>query len=157
MTVSRFEDSIRRVIDPELETLGFQYDGLRVFRRFSGNRTEIIEFQKGEGSMTGSFCVNLGIYTSEDAARFGDAPQASSSQVGYCSHWDRIGRNRKTRLSNIASALFGPLRGSWKEIFLPRDCWWKISQDPKEIEDLLNRVKDQITEEGLRWFQVVER
>jgi hypothetical protein len=152
----KFEDSIRRVIKPALETHGFQYDGLHVFRRFVASRTEIIEFQRGEGSMAGSFCVNVGIYTSEDAARFGDAPLADNSQVGYCSHWDRIGRNRKTRLSNAAAALFGPLGGSWKEIFLPRDKWWKIPQDQKEIEDLLNRVKDQITEEGLRWFQEVK-
>ncbi|MEN6318214.1 MAG: DUF4304 domain-containing protein [Syntrophaceae bacterium] len=151
-----FEKSIRKVISPTLETHGFQHDGLRIFRRYVGNRTEIIEFQKGVRSLQSSFCINIGVYATEDAARFDYAPAPSKSHTGYCTCRDRIGRLRKTWISRGAGALLGPLHGTWKEIFLPRDKWWKIPTDEKDIDELLLRLCNQIAEECLPWFQQVK-
>lgn len=126
-----FNKSLRRVAKPELESLGFRFDGKRRFTKTAPNGKEvIIEYQVGIRGMQGRFTVNL-----VAGERF-----------------ERLAMIKPTFLSKRVHRLFGDYDPWWKGLFLPKDDWWAISPFQKEMNSIMGKTVAALKSYGITWL-----
>ncbi len=126
-----FNKSLLKVAKPQLEALGYKFDGKRRFTKIDAQGNEmIIEYQVGTRSMQERFTVNL--------------------IIGEKS--ERLKKIRPTLMSRLANRLFGDYDPWWKEIFLPKDDWWKISPFQKEMDSIVHKTVIDLKSYGISWF-----
>lgn len=126
-----FNKSLRKVAKPELESLGFKFDGKRRFTKVDRRGNEqIIEYQVGTRAMQGRFAVNL-----IAGERF-----------------ERLAMIKPTVMSKLVNKLFGSVDPWWKAIFLPKDNWWKISPFQKEMDSIVGESVADLKSYGISWF-----
>ena len=126
-----FNRSLQKVAKPELETLGFEFDGKRRFTRINNNSEEqVIEYQVGTRALQGRFTVNL-----ISGKRF-----------------ERLAMIRPTILSRIANRVFGDYNPWWKGLFMPKDDWWIISPFQKEMDSIIENTVSDLKSFGIIWF-----
>lgn len=126
-----FNKSLRKVAKPELESLGFKFDGKRRFTKVDRRGNEqIIEYQVGTRAMQGRFAVNL-----IAGERF-----------------ERLAMIKPTVMSKLVNKLFGSVDLWWKAIFLPKDNWWKISPFQKEMDSIVGESVADLKSYGISWF-----
>lgn len=88
-----FNKSLRKIAQPELESLGFKFDGKRRFTKVDREGNEqIIEYQVGKRMMQGRFAVNL-----ISGERF-----------------ERLATIKPTIMSRLVNKLFGDFDPWWK-------------------------------------------
>ena len=128
-----FNNSLRNVAKPELALLGFEFDGKRRFSKIGQNgEKQIIEYQVGIRSAQGTFAVNL---------------ISTDRQV-------RLAMIRPTLMSRFVNWLFGDYDPWWKELFLPKDDWWKISPFQKEMDSIVMSTVSDLKSFGIAWFEL---
>ena len=126
-----FNKSLRKVAKPEIESLGFKFDGKRRFTKVSHNGHEqIIEYQVGTRATQGQFAVNL-----ISGERF-----------------ERFAMIRPTLMSRLVNWLFGDYDLWWKGIFLPKDDWWQINPFQKEMDSIIKSTVADLEVFGISWF-----
>ena len=130
-----FNKSLRKIAQPELESLGFKFDGKRRFTKVDREGNEqIIEYQVGKRMMQGRFAVNL-----ISGERF-----------------ERLATIKPTIMSRLMNKLFGDFDPWWKGIFLPKDDWWKISPFQKEMDSIVGESVADLKSYGISWFDCEE-
>lgn len=130
-----FNKFLRNVAKPELEPLGFKFDGKRRFTKVGHKGNElIIEYQVGTRAMQGRFAVNL-----ISGERF-----------------ERLAMIKPTLISKLVNRLFGDSNPWWKGIFLPKDNWWKISPSQKEMDSILGKTVADLKSYGIAWLDSAE-
>jgi hypothetical protein len=126
-----FDKSLRKIAKPELERLGFGFDGKRRFSKVARNGAElVVEYQVGVRSMQGRFAVNL-----IAGERF-----------------ERLAKIRPTLTSKWVNRVFGDYDPWWKDIFLPKDDWWQISPFQKEMDTIIGKTVKDLKSYGIAWF-----
>lgn len=131
-----FNKSLRRIAKPELESLGFKFNGNRRFTKADNKGNElIIEYQIGTRAMQGRFTVNL-----ISGERF-----------------ERLAMIRPTLLSKWVYKLFGDYDPWWKGVFLPKDNWWKISPFQKEMDSTIGKTVTDLKSYGITWLESTEK
>lgn len=126
-----FNKSLRKVAKPQLESLGFKFDGRRRFTKADKNGgVQIIEYQVGTRATQGRFAVNL-----ISGERF-----------------VRLAMIRPTPMSKFVNRLFGDYDAWWKGIFLPKDDWWKISPFQNEMDSIIDKTVADLKAYGISWF-----
>ena len=128
-----FNKSLRKIVKPQLELLGFNFDGKRQFTKVdeSGNEL-VIEYQVGTRGMQGQFAVNL-----ISGERF-----------------ERLAMIKPTLMSKLVNRIFGDFDPWWKGVFLPKDNWWKISPFQKEMDSIMGETIVDLKSYGLAWFDI---
>lgn len=126
-----FNKSLRKVAKPELESLGFIFDGKRRFTKVGRDGHEqIIEYQVGTRATQGQFAVNL-----ISGERF-----------------ERLAMIRPTLMSKLVNWLFGDYDPWWKGIFMPKDDWLQVSSFQKEMDSIITNTVADLELFGISWF-----
>jgi hypothetical protein len=154
----RLESTVRKIIKPILAEQGYWYDNYLMFRKNMEDKTYIISFQKGKGSITGQFTVNLALYTPETYEGFEDPPSLVNAKDFDCKcEWrERLGSITETWFSRLALKLFGPRDKWWKDIFAPKEKWWKTPAFEDDAEILLKNIGTEIIHEGIPWLEKIK-
>ncbi|MCF6226712.1 MAG: hypothetical protein L3J22_10500 [Xanthomonadales bacterium] len=126
-----YNKSLRRVTKPQLEALGYEFDGKSRFTKIgSKGNAYVIEYQLGTRSMQGQFTVNL----------------ISGERL------ERLAMISPTLMSKLVDKIFGGFDPWWKGIFLPKDYWWEISPFQKEMDSIIQKTVTDLKTYGISWF-----
>lgn len=126
-----FEKSLSKLVIPALEQHGFVFNGRRDFIKPYGQSEAKINFQLGQRGMAGKFTVNLIV----DGAS------------------ERLGCVRKTKWSRTIDLVFGNYNPWWKDVFMPKDKWWKLDEFDSYMNRTMNRVLFILVTDGMAWLE----
>lgn len=155
----RLESMVRKFIKPRLSEQGYLYDNYLTFRKIEGNKTYIINFQKGLRSLAGQFTVNLALYTVDTYEGYEDNPPSleKAKEVDCKMEWrERLGSITENWFTRLALKIFGPRNRWWKEIFAPKEKWWKTPTFEDDAETLLRKVGRDIVKDGIPWLEQIK-
>ncbi|KAA3641150.1 MAG: DUF4304 domain-containing protein [Proteobacteria bacterium] len=126
-----FDKSLRDVVKPYLENQGYSFNGKRDFSAIVNGQNSVITFQKGLRGLAGTFTVNLSVEEKTE----------------------RLGTIRINSWSIFINKFFGDKESLLKAVFLPKDKWWKISENQINMNKTMNDVVKMISDHGLNWIE----
>lgn len=145
----KLKDLVKEVVAPPLASMGFRYDGDRVFRRTVAREpfpsVQLVEFQAGQRWLSGRFTVNLGVYSGPRSPS--PAEPVVDPLPSHChpSMTTRLGLLRPGVWA-VMRAVFGPDR-------MPLgDKWWPYGGDPQNVARTMNRVAKLVVRYGVPWL-----
>ena len=123
-----FERSLKQIVKPALEECGFTPQKTREFVLEGHGR---IEFQLGVRFMVGKFTVNV--------------------IMGNESH--RIGQLGDTPWTRLMNRIFGMRPTLLKDLLMPKDKWWSLTEDQVKMDRTMNEVLDRLMRDAVPRIQ----
>jgi hypothetical protein len=149
----QFYRQLKKLVQPELLSKGFDFDGKRVFRKSvqfdSYTGIQIIEFQLGIKSLVGKFTANVGVFSSQfypkDWHPIVDEPLTYDC---FPAMWKRLGCFFDPPQSWIRSVLGCPKP--------PRsNYWWEQYADEQKMAKSLQSALTCLKAEVLPWLDLL--